>query len=296
MLEGFICPDGQQIKLEDCFSSCRMGHRCMTIPSLTLISREREWGGVASTTQLLNGTMEQFLKLTQPYYVDPDKRVFMLEGTKHHKDLEQVAKELGLAAEIPLNIDRDIFDLLEWEDKELVLTDYKLWGSYKVAKALGVVEVGKQPDLSGAVYKSSGKWGKEGSPKMIPVWDIDPSKIDNWEAELQLNRYRILIKAVTGLIITRMQLQVTVRDGGLYIAKDRGLFQRKYMIQIPMHPDDKVISYFEIKERQLKAALEQGKWHMPCTVDESWEGRKCAEYCDVWGYCPKGKLVHEIGG
>jgi len=92
-----------------------MEERCLTLPTLTLISEEREWNGIASTTQLLNGTMMEFLKLTQPYVVDPDKRAFMLAGTKHHASLEEFAKKLGLPAEIALNIDRDIFDLLEPE-------------------------------------------------------------------------------------------------------------------------------------------------------------------------------------
>lgn len=146
MLEWFQCPDNKIIPIKDCLSKCRMDERCLTLPTLTIISTEREWKGVPSTTQLLNGTMMEFLKLTQPYTVNPDKRAFMLAGIRHHQQLELAAKELGLPAEIALSIDRDIFDLLELEDGHLVLTDYKLWGSYRVARALGIVEVGKQPD------------------------------------------------------------------------------------------------------------------------------------------------------
>ena len=113
MIEGFICPDSIKTKLEDCFSKCRMGERCLTLPTLKQMSMEREWNGVASTTQLLNGTMHEFLKLTKPYYCDPQGRIFMLEGSRHHAVLEDKAKELGLPSEIPLSVDRDIFDLLE---------------------------------------------------------------------------------------------------------------------------------------------------------------------------------------
>lgn len=299
MLEGFICPDGQTVKIEECMASCRIGRRCMTLPSLVLLSSERQWTGRGSTTQLITGTMEAFLKLTQPYYVDPDKRAFMLGGIRHHQNMEDVAKELGLATEIALSIDRDIMDLLEWEGSDLVLTDYKWWGSYKVAKALGLVEVGKQPDPSGEVYKTNSKYGKAGSPKMVSVFAPDPSRVDNWEAEFQLNNYRVkatpLLEKV-GLKIARMQLQITVRDGGLYVALDRGIVKRVYMIDIPEVPDEVVIGYFIFKQECLAQALDQGSWDLPCTVKESWEGNKCEDWCEVWEHCSKGRLVHSLGG
>jgi len=195
MLEGFICPDKEVTTLQGCFKSCRMGDRCLTLPTLHYIGKEREWTGTPSTTQLLNGTMMEFLKLTQPYVKDPDGSAFALLGTLHHNKLEEVAKELGIPSEIPLTgDDRDIFDLLEFDPEAgWCITDYKTWGSYKVQKALGLVETGKRPDPSGAVYKSSGKWGKAGSPKMVSTWSRMNNAIDNEEAELQQNRYRIML-------------------------------------------------------------------------------------------------------
>jgi hypothetical protein len=296
MLEGFICPDGEKVKYEDCISHCRMGDiRCLTLPTLVSIGQIREWKGVASTTQLLNGTMYEFLKIIKPFYVDPDDRAFMLQGTKHHKELELVAKELGLASEIPLSIDRDIFDLLEYEGKELVLTDYKLWGSFKVAKALGLVETGKQPDPSRETYKTSGKWGKAGSAKMVAVFTPDPSKADMWEAELQLNRYRVMVKKL-GLNITKMRIQATVRDGGLYSAKGKGVLKKIYMLPVKLLPDEYVEDYFLAKDICLRDALFHNKWDIPCNVLESWDGARCEGYCEIWEHCPKGTLVHQIGG
>lgn len=116
MLQWFKCPDNTIVEVKSCLEKCSLKERCLTLPTLTLMAEERKWNGIPSTTQLLNGTMMEFLKLTQPYTVDPDKRAFMLAGTKHHASLEEVAKRLGLPSEIPLSIDRDIFDLLEPED------------------------------------------------------------------------------------------------------------------------------------------------------------------------------------
>lgn len=294
MLEGLICPDGQTISVKDCLDQCRLGVRCQEKPDLFLMSREREWTGTPSTTQLLNGTMYEFLKLTVPYYIDPDSRAFMLQGTRHHKELDIVAKKLGLASEIALSMDRDIFDLLVWEGKNLNLVDRKMWGSYKVAKALGIVEAGKIPDPNGEVYKKSGRWGKAGSPKMVSSFTQDPDKADNWEAELQLNNYRILLKRIAGIEVSDMYLRVLVRDGGIAIAFNRGVFRNTYRIPVKFMPDEEVSNYFKYKGSSLIQALADKHWDTPCSVKESWEGLRCERYCEVWEHCSKGVLVHNL--
>lgn len=291
-LQWFKCPDERVIKVEDCLKQCRLEERCLTLPTLTMIAQEREWKGIPSTTQLLNGTMYEFLKLTQPYLVDPDKRAFMIAGTKHHQNLEEFAKLLKLPAEIPLTIDRDIFDLLEPENGSWTLTDYKLWGSYKVAKSLGLVEVGKKPDPTGAVYKSSGKWGKAGDPKMVSVFQSMPQQVDLFNEELQLNRYRIMLEEL-GISIVRMQLQITVRDGGLAIASSRGITRNTYKIPIKKLDSIEVREYFRIKETKLLRALSEGSWEAPCDDRECWDGVRCKDYCEVSRNCPKGILYQQ---
>ena len=293
-LECFICPDEGMIPVRDCIAKCRLPYRCLTLPTLIAVSEERPWNGEPSTTQLLNGTMLEYLKLTTPYNIYPDSRAFMLAGRKHHEQMEAVAKEIGLPAELALSGDRDIFDLLEVEDGQVILTDYKNWGSFKVAKALGITETGKQPDPSGAVYKSSGKWGKEGSPKMVPTFEQVPDKAENWEAELQLNRYRIMLEDL-GVKVHRLQLQVTVRDGSLFIAKQRGVERNTYRIPVPTMENETVKVYFADKDFLLKQAMESG-WSTPCSPLECWDGIRCERYCDVAEFCPKGILVKSLEG
>lgn len=298
MLEWFICPDNQLITVKDCLqckTKCRYGEVCLTQPTRMKIAEEREWTGEPSTTQLLNGTMLEFLKLTNPYAVDPDSRLFALLGTRHHEMLDDVAKLAGITSELAMTgEDRDIIDLLEvGEDGKWVLTDMKTWGSYKVQKALGLVEVGKKPDPTGAIYKTSGKWGKAGSPKMVSVWQQMPQEIDNKEAELQLNRYRVLIKDKYNIEVGRMYLQVTVRDGGIAMAQSRGIDRNGYMIPVRRLKDDDVRSYFSYKRKCLLLAIEQGVWSEPCNQEESWDGARCRGYCEVWNFCVKGQLEHQ---
>jgi len=292
-LEWFVCPDKEIVKVKDCLNKCKGPDRCLTLPTLTLISQQREWNGIPSTTQLLNGTMMEFLKLTQPYAIDPDKMAFALLGSRHHKNLQEVAKQLNLPAEVALTTDdRDIFDLLEPEGEAWTLTDYKTWGSYKVAKSLGIVKVGMQDDPSGDVYKTTSKWGKKGEPKQVPVFQVVPQEVDMSETELQLNRYRVMLEE-RGVTIGKMQIQITVRDGGLAVAKSRGIERNTYKIAVERLDDRIVNNYFNEKASSLLSALNLGKWDSPCNEEECWGGTRCKNYCDVARYCPKGMLYQE---
>ena len=98
MLEWFRCPEKQLIPVKDCFTKCRLPERCEPLPYLHLAAAEREWTGIPSTTQLLNGTMMSFLKITKPYTIDPDDMAFAIHGTIAHTQLEEKAKELGMVA------------------------------------------------------------------------------------------------------------------------------------------------------------------------------------------------------
>ena len=294
MLEWFKCPDGEIIPYKDCLTKCRMPERCETLPYLHLAADEREWTGEASTTQLLNGTMHTFLKITQPYIIDPDDMAFAIDGTKTHTQLETKAKDLGLSAELSMTQDgRNIVDLIEYEDNILIFTDYKRWGSFRVAKALGIVQTGKKPDPSGEVYKRGGAWGAAGSPKMIAVFQQMPQQVDNVDAELQLNNYRIMAEA-RGIVPDKLRVHVMVRDGGLAVARGRGIERNTYLIPVPKMDDGEVNDYFITKATHLQQALHVGVWSVPCSERECWDGIRCRDYCEVWNYCPKGLI--EKGG
>ena len=291
MLKWFQCPDKQLIEVTQCLTKCRMSYRCWTKPTLSVMGKEREWHGVPSTTQLLNGTMLEFLKLTKDYSVDPQDRAFALHGTHVHESLEQAAKELGLPSEIAMSVDRDVFDLLEPDGDGWILTDNKTWGSYRVVRALGLVAVGKVPDPSGEVYKTSGKWGKAGSPKMVNKFQIEADKADMWETEMQLNRYRVMLEE-RGLNITKMQCQIIVRDGGLEISRSRGIDRNGYLIPVRRLDSNQVVDYFHKKYTDLLQAMEAHSWTEVCNPRECWDDRRCVGYCEVALYCTKGILLH----
>lgn len=242
---------------------------------------------VPSTTQLIQGTMAAFLKLTQDFDISPDSRAFMITGSRGHQKLESYDDDYSLIEEKLVDSEvSGIADLLTQEDGQMVLSDYKVTGSFKVAKCLGMVTAEEE---TGEIYKSG---AKKGQSKTRKVLKRDESTIDMTEWELQLNKYRIEFERM-GFKIDKLKIQCIVRDGNTFIARSRGVFRNVYYFEIKRLPDDYVIEYFAQKRRALLKALETGKHHNVCTGVENWDGVKCASYCEVAEHCPLGKYLKE---
>ena len=285
-LKWFVCPDKQRIEVADCLKEggCRMRDRCAARTYLQMVRQERKWTGKPSTTQLIQGTMKAFLTLTREYAASPDSRAFMIHGTRGHKNLE-VDDEYSLI-EIAFTEDSHtgIADVIEVENGRTILLDHKTAGSYKVAKALGF---GIVTEGTGEFYKSGAKKGQEKTRKVLVR---DEKYIDRWEWGYQLNDYRIKAEQA-GFKPDELRIQCTVRDGGTYIARSRGVFRNVYYFKIGILPDKKVAAFFEQKKRQLVRALAKGSWNEPCSGKENWDGIRCESYCDVAEFCSYGKYL-----
>ncbi len=278
---GFKCERGN-ILFADCF---KCEQECLTLPTRQMMSDVRPWTGTASTTQCLNGTRLEYLKIKKDYYVDPQDQAFALLGTRHHQALESVAKKLGILAEEKLEDEvTGVADLLEANGGSFTLTDYKTWGAFAVMKALGITY---QLVPSGEVYKRAGSWGKVGDPKMMRVFTTKPETADLFNPTLQLNNYRLMFEQ-RGLVISKMRIQATVRDWVRDTPKEHGLHKKIYLIPIPRLPDDTVADYFWQKSTALLAALEKNELPPPCSPREMWDGRRCSDYCEVREFCSEG--------
>ena len=176
-----------------------------------------------------------------------------------------------------------MFDLYGEEDGVRTLFDYKVSGSYKVAKAIGLKEI--EEEVPGEVFRSGPRKGKPRTVKRIVQGEPD---LGDWG--LQLNHYRQLLES-KGFPVDRMVLQAIVRDGGTYLAKKRGLARNIYLIDVPRLEDDAVTAYFAGKRDALKAALETNTIPPPCSEDERWQDRKCAEFCRVAEFCDHGQAI-----
>jgi hypothetical protein len=286
---GFVCPDGGTITHDECLAhrGCRLRERCATIPTLKRLSIIRQWHGKPSVTQLIKGTREAYLDIITPYNVAPDDAAFRLHGTLHHEKMEAAAlNENALPEE---TFDEDVKgtpDLLEQDEYAdnggYVLVDYKTWGSYKAAKALGIYT---QDEDTGEFFKSG---PRKGQPKTRKVARRDAAHIDMWETELQLNRYRQFYEGAGFKPINRLLVQISVRDGGTRAAISYGITRKIYYPVAVKFLDDAVVKeYFDRKRDALLAALAAGKIPPPCDERERWDGnRKCLRFCSVNFACP----------
>ena len=295
MLKFFVCSYGR-IPVEDCLRKCPGGDRCLSLPTLIQISWQRPWEGKPSITQLLNGTRMAYLEIIKDYAVKPDDMAFALLGTRHHFRLDKIAKKIDALSEEKLEDEetKGTLDLLvpdETTDEEkYLLYDYKTSGSFKVAKALGLTAI-KVPSPT-EVYEKSGSWGKAGTPKMLTIWDQNPAHVDMWDWELQLNAYRLKVEKI-GFSISKMFIQVTARDGGTFIAENRGVMKNIYLIPVKRLDDEKVGAYFVTKASNLLNALNRKELPPPCNDQENWEGNRCKSYCNVWEWCDLGTKLHK---
>jgi len=277
---GFICPDGETTLFENCFKKCRMGEKCVSLPTLRNLSVQRPWTGLPSTTQLLSGTRYALLKITRDYHEDIQKLAWILLGNKVHKSLED--NDISGNAEIAFvsKTQSGIADYYEQED--LTLWDYKTSGAFKVNKALGLVSR-KILDPSGERYKRNGKGYKAGDIKKITAWDKNSDFEDKWEWVLQTNRYAIWLED-NNRPVEHIKIEVIVRDGGLKAAIMSGVDRNIVIIDIPMLNKSYVLDYFEKKVNMLRAAIAIS-WAPICSPRECWEGRKCEGYCPVKKWC-----------
>jgi len=297
----FKCPgekrQGNIIQVADCLKplGCPFGKRCSTLPYLRMVSKNRDWRGV-TPSMAGNGPRHIMLKEVVNYSVDPYSQSWAALGTGVHGKLSVHWLVKGLISEQGFSDDdiKAIPDLVEPDEENLgfyLLYDYKTWGSYKVRKAIGIVDDTDNPKLDkrGKVMTYTSGYRK-GQVKYHPK--LDPNAVDCHDTELQLNRYRILVEGY-GFPISRMQVQAIVRDGNTYMASSRDIHDPIYMVDIKRLEDDYVLGFYKRLSEECTKGFEDG-WVRKCDKFETWDGRRCKniDYCPVIPECKemeKGK-------
>ncbi len=286
MLKWFVSPAGDQIEIQKCLRYGLLSEY-YPLPFLKMCASERIWEGKLSVTQSINGTRMEYLKLTADYAIDPSDMAFAIIGARGHKKLEDFDTDISFPEEKLCMADiTGTMDLLEQQPNgDWWLQDYKTWGSFKVAKCLGIKKKEKPllDDTGNPVLLKSGK--NKGKPKTEKIFSRDPKAVDMTEAILQLNRYRMMAEEALQEPIRVMRVFAIVRDGNTYIANSRGITEKTYYIGIPFKDDKMIDEYFEMKKNHLLIALERKIMPGLCTELECWEGRRCQGYCSVSDTC-----------
>jgi hypothetical protein len=287
----FVCPDGGTIPIEECLSTggCRMASRCATRPFLRAISfdMERAWRGV-SPSMAGTGPRCLYLRAIVDYAIDPRSRVWALLGISTHDRLNWKKYTKDALSEEKLGPEGkggtpDVLEEDENEPGSYILTDYKTWGSYKVASAIGMDQVEEDilDEEGNQTFFKSGK--RKGEKKTRKVWVCTPDSASLTGEEMQLNRYRIFFEEA-GFPVSKMQILAIPRDGNTQMAHARGVSDTIYLIPIKRLDNDHVIGFYNTLTNEVTEAFETG-WVRPCNKWESWDGRKCAKFCEVNQEC-----------
>jgi hypothetical protein len=260
---------------------------------LRFVADERPWDGKPHVTDLINGPRYVFLKHTTDYSINPSSAAYRVMGINAHARLESNDEENEISLENEDVVGRS--DVIEDNpDGTNTITDYKIVGSYKVALALGIyTESVPSLDENGnpIVIKSGAKKGLVKTHKEIRV---DPKRADIKDWTRQLNIYRMLANQ-QGYNVTKLQIFVIVRDANTITSINRGVLNETYLIPLPVFSDRVVNDFVKQRSGELMEAFEKNETPRICNAEESWNGRRCKDFCEVAGACQQcgGPFVAE---
>lgn len=288
-----ICPDGIEYPIQECISHCRMcetltSGACMSRPTLASVLEERPWTGKPSTTQLLTGVREIFLKITTEYSINPQDLVFALFGSAVHSRLESIDTPDALKEErLHDEFSSGCYDF--FDKRTGSLWDFKTYGSFKAAKVLGI----RKNKIPIGTFKN-------GNTKYRTFFTEDGHK-DRLDLSIQLNDYRTKLESI-GTKVSNMFCEIICRDGNTQVAKGRGIFKSTYIVKLNKISNRWIDKWKELKYKAIQSALSSGKLPPPCKPRERWSyydenkkrfvNTKCARYCVVWKSCEIGRLEH----
>ena len=289
MLERYICPDGAECEIASCLQECRLKDklecgRCLSQRMLEAMSRQRDWSGIPTVTQLLNGTRAEFLKLTKGYAASPQNMVAAYFGSNCHANIEAVTDNDRFLCEQrlldPTNTYSGQFDCYDTQDG--ILYDTKTFGSFKAASVLGIKKV-REP----LVDPVTGEIELTPRGRVKQRTEYVQGMRQTRDVTLQLNSYRLMLEA-NGYPVKEMRLEIIVRDGGTWIAKDRGVKQNALLVRINRISDSWLQKFMLNKAHRLIYAVEHKKMPPPCRPIETWGGLKCKNFCNVSAFCQGG--------
>lgn len=251
-----------------------MAERCMVLPVLKSVGKTRAWYGKPSVTQLLKDTRQTYLEIVKDYAIDPQKSIASMIGTNSHSLMEGNVPN-GFLSEVRLedDITSGQFDAYDMKNKELI--DFKFFGAYRIAMALG----------KRRRWKSVGTYVRginKGKTKWEMVYENGGVR-DVLEISKQLSYYKYLMEK-HGLEVKTIKVQMLIRGGLDKTAKSYGLDRMSYVIKLNGISYRWIRRYMKAKYDRLMIALATNE--LPPVCKDRWNDMKCKSYCAVSEFCP----------
>lgn len=287
----FKCPNGDEMLIKQCLSNCAHCNRCMSLNTLETLAASVKDRGLTkfSVTELLAGTREMFLKRTTEYAVDPNSLVYAMHGSAVHALAEKNSDD-KIITELRLNSDTlGITGQIDAYGNNLVtrgkysLVDMKVTSSFKAMRSLGFY---KEEVETGEYFKTG---IRKGLPKTKKVLRTNGRR-DLLDWAIQVNIYALMLREA-GYKVDDMYIQMLIRDYSLKTATDRGIDKPVYLVKINPISEHWLRKWIAEKKHRLESALATEVMPAKCSKRETWNGRKCSDYCAVKDSCMYGKLV-----
>jgi len=275
---GFTCPDGEPVTFDACLAKCRMASRCAPRPILAALASGRRTDATPSTTEILGPPRLAWLKRMYPWHETPASRKWALMGSAMSVVLEDGASDNELA-EATFRDATNKGTLDHYDPETKTLTDWKFWGAFPVSMIVTC-----EREVPGEVFKSGPRKGKQ---KLARVLDLAGAgarlMAEKPETAWQLNDYAAKVRAY-GFPVEHLTLFLVVRDADMW-AKQRGLSEPWYAVDVPLKPESEVRAYMKQRRAELEGYLDTGICPPICTPIERWNERRCDSFCPLRKRC-----------
>ena len=270
-LAGFKCPKGRnegRVPFSFCETDCP--ERCYPLPLLMSFAGDREIiPKMYSVTELVKPRQQVYYSRNFDYWVSPESQVWLTFGTGIHK-----AIEMG-------------YDRIQNKNNHIIEKRCEV----SLQTPMGVAVLRGTPDHVDLTENTLYDYKSSGSFQVKKLWQavMDGATWLEEDYFIQLNVYRAFFYPT----ISRLRLVCLVKD---WTTRMTGEMNRIEFVEVPVAnvEDVKVWAIDRISTFMLDE-LNPGSI-AKCGPKDTWDGRRCREYCNAADVCPQFKGGTKVRG
>jgi len=262
-LKGFKCPSGYgNVPLSYCEEECPAN--CYPLPMLASFDDEREVKpGHYSGSELPKPAQQVYLTRNFDYWVDPESRLFMTFGTAVHHVFEGGLSRL--------------------EDKDRFIMERR--ASVRIETKFGEVTFSGKPDLIDTKTNTMYDY------KVAPAYTVNKHKRaaarGGWFTEddiVQQNIYRAMFHPG----VKHSKLVFIVRNWSNQVAREDKV-KKIEIVDVPLGEISDVTAWVHARVSTFLGVQQSPEKCPLCTAKDTWDGRRCRDYCDARDVCGQAK-------